>query len=158
MLTFTKKKLAAVAAAVLMMGGCSSNQAAPEPAAADQAQQTIKIGYPNILSMAPAIIAEKQKLMEEQGLHAEFYQFANGPDLNKALSSGKLDVAYTGIPVVVNWASRGADISVIAKVGEGEFGLLTKGDAEITGPLDLKGKKVGFLGKGTGSDILVRGF
>lgn len=158
MIIFTKKKLLAIATAAFMISGCSSNEGASNQATADQTQETVRIGYPNILSVAPAIIAEKQKLMEEQGIKAEFYQFANGPDLNKALASGKLDIAYTGIPVVVNWASKGSDISVIAKVGDGEFGLIAKEDSSITQASDLESKKIGFLGRGTGSDILVRGF
>jgi ABC-type nitrate/sulfonate/bicarbonate transport system substrate-binding protein len=147
MLKFTKKTLISllttVTVAVSVITGCSSNQTVNQEQD-KQEQDTVKIGYTNILSMAPAVIAEKQKLMEKQGIKAEFYQFANGPDLNKALSSGKLDIAYTGIPVVVNWASRGADIKVIAKVGDGEFGLLAKEDSTITQPSDLEGKKSGF--------------
>ncbi|WP_424768248.1 ABC transporter substrate-binding protein [Paenibacillus sp. sgz302251] len=138
---------------VFMIAGCSSKQSV-----APKQNEVIRIGYINLISMAPAIIAEKQNLMQKQGIKAEFYSFGNGPDLNKALTSGKVDFAYTGIPVAVNWASRGADIEVIAKVGDGKFGLLTKDNPTTSQTFDLKGKKIGFLGKGTGSDILIRGF
>ncbi|TWI54689.1 ABC transporter substrate-binding protein [Halalkalibacter nanhaiisediminis] len=167
MFTFTKKRFAIlfsiITVAALIMTGCGTNQSATNQTAKEEAgqepkQDVIKIGYPTILAMAPAIIAEKKKMMEEQGLEAEYYEFANGPDLNKALSAGELDFAYTGIPVVVNWASRGAEIEVISKVGDGEFGLITKEDSQVTEPNDLAGKTIGNLGKGTGSDILLRGF
>lgn len=171
MLTLFKKSfvsvLSLVILTVLALTGCGTNQSVSPspnqatestPAAEPAANAVIRIGYISIISMAPAIIAEKQKLMEAQGIKAEFYPFANGPDLNKALSSGKLDFAYTGIPVAVNWASRGADIEVIAKVGDGKFGLLAKDNPTNSQAFDFKGKKIGFLGKGTGSDILLRGF
>ncbi|WP_424767681.1 ABC transporter substrate-binding protein [Paenibacillus sp. sgz302251] len=164
MLSFNKKAYAGFLVlfifAVAVMSGCGTNQAAhsTNELSAEQARETIRIGYINILAMAPAIIAEKQKLMEEQGLKAEFYSFANGLELNEALTSGRLDIAYSGLPVAVRWSSRGAEIEIIAKVGEGKFGLLAQQDPADAEPFDWEGKKIGYIGKGTGSDILIRGF
>lgn len=142
-------------------GGANSvNQGSEKVPGANAAKDnpTIKIGYVSILSMAPAIIAKEQKLMEKSGLNAEYYSFANGPDLYKAFASGKLDFAYAGVPAGINWASRGAKIKAIAKVGDGKFGLMTASNSAITNAADLKGKKLGTIVKGSGVDLLVRGF
>lgn len=141
--------------------GCGSSDTNKSDVSADQGQdgaqtQEIKVGYVNLIGAAPAIIAKEKKMFDKQGLKAEFFSFANGPDLYKALSSGKLDVAYAGMPAAVNWGSRGAEFKVIAKVNEGKNGLFTKETSGITETADLKGKKIGNLVKGSGVDYLIR--
>lgn len=151
--------------AAALTAGCGSTSATKQPAAAaDKGQgaaqtaqvQDIKVGYVNLIAAAPAIIAKEKKLLDKQGLKAEFFSFANGPDLYKALSSGKLDVAYAGMPAAVNWGSRGAEFKVIAKVDDGKNGLFTKESSGIKQVADLKGKKLGNLVKGSGVDYLIR--
>ena len=152
--------LALVAALTVGCGSKDSNEqsnsAKGQGQDAAQTQQEIKVGYVNLIAAAPAIIAKEKKLLEQQGLKAEFYSFANGPDLYKALSSGKLDVAYAGMPAAVNWGSRGAEFKVIAKVNDGKNGLFTKETSGIEQVTDLKGKKLGNLVKGSGVDYLIR--
>ncbi|WP_158023550.1 ABC transporter substrate-binding protein [Domibacillus antri] len=140
----------------LILAGCGGNSETDE-AAEENAGETIRIGYVNILSNAPAVIAESEKLIDAQGLKSEFYSFSNGPDLYKALSSGKLDIAYAGVPAAVNWVSRGAEIKAIAKVSDGKFGLMVNPDSGIESVEDLKGKKIGSIVKGSGADVLLRG-
>lgn len=147
--------------AVALTAGCTNKESEDtsdqgQNGAQTQQLQEIKVGYVNLLAASPAIIAKEKKLFDNQGLKAEFFSFANGPDLYKALSSGKLDVAYAGMPAAVNWGSRGAEFKVIAKVDEGKNGLLTKETSGIKQAADLKGKKLGNLVKGSGVDYLVR--
>ncbi len=147
--------------AAALAAGCGSKDAgkAAEGTAGSGAKeqvQEIKVGYVNLIAAAPAIIAKEKDLLGKQGLQAEFFSFANGPDLYKALSSGKLDVAYAGVPAAVNWGSRGAEFKIIAKVDDGKNGVLTKSDSGIQQPADLKGKKLGNLVKGSGVDYLIR--
>lgn len=147
--------------AAALTAGCGSKDASSSPEAktdtGTQAKaQEIKVGYVNLIAAAPAIIAKEKDLLGKQGLKAEFFSFANGPDLYKALSSGKLDVAYAGMPAAVNWGSRGAEFTIIAKVDDGKNGVLTKGESGIQQPSDLKGKKIGNLVKGSGVDYLIR--
>ncbi|GAB6988536.1 ABC transporter substrate-binding protein [Paenibacillus pini] len=147
--------------ATVLTAGCGS-KATEEPAdqGKDGAQtkqvQEIKVGYVNLIAAAPAIIAKEKKLLDKQGLKAEFFSFANGPDLYKALSSGKLDIAYAGMPAAINWSSRGAEFKIIAKVDQGKNGLFTKESSDIKQASDLKGKKLGNLVKGSGVDYLIR--
>ncbi len=123
-----------------------------------KASQDIKIGYVNLLSMAPAIIAQQKGLMEKQGLKSQYFSFGNGPDLYKALASGKVDIAYAGVPAGVNWASRGAKVKAIAKVDNGKFGLIAGPKSGIQKATDIKGKKLGTAVTGSGVDLLMRGF
>ncbi|WP_136604276.1 ABC transporter substrate-binding protein [Paenibacillus dokdonensis] len=149
-----------VLAAALTAGCGSKDTTQSSDGAADTGQkeqvQEIKVGYVNLLAAAPAVIAKEKNLLDKQGLKAEFFSFANGPDLYKALSSGKLDVAYAGMPAAVNWGSRGAEFKIIAKVDDGKNGVLTKDSSGIQQPADLKGKKIGNLVKGSGVDYLIR--
>ncbi|OMP68228.1 ABC transporter substrate-binding protein [Domibacillus epiphyticus] len=140
----------------VILAGCGSTSE-KDQTAEETSGETIRIGYVNILSNAPAVVAENKKLIDEQGLKSEFYSFSNGPDLYKALSSGKLDIAYAGVPAAVNWVSRGAEIKAIAKVSDGKFGLMVNPDSGIESVEDLKGKKIGSIVKGSGADILLRG-
>ncbi|WP_028548850.1 ABC transporter substrate-binding protein [Paenibacillus sp. UNC451MF] len=160
-----KRKFLGLVSTVLMTAvlvaacGSGAGQKPTADAGKDAAQgkaEGIKIGYVNLIAAAPAIVAKEKGLIDKQGLKAEFFSFANGPDLYKALSSGKLDVAYAGMPAAVNWGSRGAQFKVIAKVDDGKFGLLTKDSSGIKQPADLKGKKLGTLVKGSGVDYLIR--
>jgi NitT/TauT family transport system substrate-binding protein len=96
--------------------------------------------------------------MEKQGLKSQYFSFGDGPDLYKALASGKVDVAYAGVPAGVNWASRGAKVKAIAKVDNGKFGLIAGSKSGIQSENDLKGKKLGTAVTGSGVDILMRGF
>ncbi|OAB32951.1 ABC transporter substrate-binding protein [Paenibacillus glacialis] len=154
--------LVLVAALTAGCGSSSSNN--QSEASADQGKdgaqtgqvQEIKVGYVNLIAAAPAIVAKEKKLLDKQGLKAEFFSFKNGPDLYKALSSGKLDIAYAGMPAAVNWGSRGAEFTIIAKVDQGKNGLFTKETSGITQVADLKGKKLGNLVKGSGVDYLIR--
>ncbi|GIP27784.1 ABC transporter substrate-binding protein [Paenibacillus sp. J23TS9] len=147
--------------AAALTAGCGSkdtDKSSEDAAGTGQKEQVqeIKVGYVNLLAAAPAIIAKEKNLLDKQGLKAEFFSFANGPDLYKALSSGKLDVAYSGMPAAVNWGSRGAEFKIIAKVDDGKNGVLTKDSSDIQQPADLKGKKLGNLVKGSGVDYLIR--
>jgi NitT/TauT family transport system substrate-binding protein len=144
----------------MLLAACGTAKQGDQSTSAqsNKASQEIKIGYVNILSMAPAIIAQKKGLMEKQGLKSQYFSFGNGPDLYKALASGKVDVAYAGVPAGVNWASRGANVKAIAKVDNGKFGLIAGPKSGIQNANDLKGKKLGTDVTGSGVDILMRGF
>ncbi|UOF92442.1 aliphatic sulfonate ABC transporter substrate-binding protein [Fodinisporobacter ferrooxydans] len=161
----SNKRIIGTFAAVFMvaaiLSGCGAGGTATKNSQGENgksAVQDIKIGYVDILADAPAIIAKEKHTMDQQGVKSEFFAFENGPDLYKALSSGKLDFAYAGVPAAVNWLSRGAQFKIIAKVDDGKFGLLTKASSGIRQPSDLKGKKLGNVVKGSGVDLLVRGF
>jgi len=156
--------LGSLVLAVVITTGCGNSNTNKQAEVADKSQegtqtqqvQEIKVGYVNLIAAAPAIIAKEKKLLDKQGLKAEFFSFKNGPDLYKALSSGKLDIAYAGMPAAVNWGSRGAEFTIIAKVDQGKNGLFTKESSGITQAADLKGKKLGNLVKGSGVDYLIR--
>ncbi|OAB32042.1 hypothetical protein PMSD_18020 [Paenibacillus macquariensis subsp. defensor] len=147
-----------------LTSGCGNSDTNKQAEAANKGQegeqtqqvQEIKVGYVNLIAAAPAIIAKEKNLLDKQGLKSEFFSFKNGPDLYKALSSGKLDIAYAGMPAAVNWGSRGAEFKIIAKVDQGKNGLFTKESSGITEAADLKGKKLGNLVKGSGVDYLIR--
>jgi NitT/TauT family transport system substrate-binding protein len=78
--------------------------------------------------------------------------------LNQALAAGELDMAYVGTPPVYHWFSRGLESRILAKVNYGQAAVVARKDAGINQVADLKGKKLAGVRKGSGMDVLVRGY
>ncbi|MCF8567291.1 ABC transporter substrate-binding protein [Alicyclobacillus tolerans] len=136
------------------VSGCGQNPAQSKAAG----DPVVHIGYVKILGEAPAIIGKDEGIFKKDGINAQFYAFANGPDLYKAMASQQIDIGYAGIPQAVAWGSRGMQIKVIANVESGQFGLVTKSNAPEKTVADFRGKTIATVGPGSGNDILLRGF
>ncbi len=133
--------------------------AAATPAAAAQAQgKPIRIGWVNALANAPALIADKKGYFAEEGLKVELTSFGDGPVVQQALAAGELDIAYIGAPPVFQWYARGLNSRILAKVNYGQAALLTNANSGITSLAGLRGKKVAGVAKGSGMDVLLRGY
>lgn len=137
--------------------GCTRQATPAAPAPAAQVE-TVRVGYVNILSNAPAVIADREGLFARHGLQAEVKPFATGPVLYRALAAKQVDIAYAGIPALTNWAAQGLPVKVVAKVDDGRFLLITRGDSPVRQVTDLRGRTVGSTGRGSGGDLLLRGF
>jgi NitT/TauT family transport system substrate-binding protein len=116
----------------------------------------LRIGWVYALANAPALIADKKGYYAAEGLHVDLKQFGDGPVLQQAVAAGELDVAYVGAPPVYQWASRGLDAKIIAKVNYGQAALIASND--ITSLAGLRGKRVASVAKGSGMDVLLRGY
>ncbi|MCQ6277289.1 ABC transporter substrate-binding protein [Bacillus sp. V3B] len=116
----------------------------------------LNIGYVSILANAPGIVADKQGYFAEK-LDVQMYGFNSGPELFQALAAGELDVAYAGVPALVNWASRGLPVKVIAKVSDGKIGVVVGEESSITSVDELKGKVIAGVKSGSGVDLITRG-
>ncbi len=118
----------------------------------------VRIGWVYAMANAPALIAEKKGLFTEEGVKVELRSFGDGPVLQQALSSGELDVAYIGAPPVFQWFSRGLHSRILAKVNYGQAALLTNSNSAIKTVPDLRAKKLAGVARGSGMDLLLRGF
>lgn len=132
--------------------------AAAAPAAAQAPGKPIRIGWVNALANAPALIAEKKGYFAEEGLKVELTSFGDGPVVQQALAAGELDIAYIGAPPVFQWYARGLNSRILAKVNYGQAALVTNADSGITSLAGLAGKKVAGVAKGSGMDVLLRGY
>ncbi len=122
------------------------------------ADEKLKIGWVFAMANAPVLIANEKGYFKDEGLDVEILQFSDGPLLHQALSAGQLDMAYIGSPPVYHWFSQGLDSRILAKVNYGQASVITRKDSGINSISDLHGKKLAGVKKGSGMDVLLRGY
>lgn len=131
--------------------------AAALPAHAEDTQP-LRIGWVQAMANAPALIAEQKGYFREEGLNVDLKGFGDGPVIQQAVAAGEIDVAYIGAPPVYQWAARGLDAKIIAKVNYGQAAVIVKADGPIHLLSDLKDKRLAGVNRGSGMDVLLRGF
>lgn len=122
------------------------------------AGEKFKIGWVYAMANAPILIAKKKGYFKEQGIDVEILQFKSGPLVHQALSAGELDMAYIGSPPVYHWYSRGLESRILAKVNYGQAAVISRKDSGISEITNLRGKKLAGVRKGSGMDVLLRGY
>lgn len=127
------------------------------PAAAQEAGP-VRIGWVYAMANAPVLIAEERGLFAEQGVEAVLESFTSGPLIRKGLTEGTLDLAYIGVPPIVHWSAKGADLAIVAKVNYGQASLLARRDAGIRTVADLAGRRLAGVRERSGMDVLLRGY
>ncbi|NWD49151.1 ABC transporter substrate-binding protein [Pseudomonas gingeri] len=145
-----KRSLLALSFSVVAMAGGLS-------AVADEARP-LRVGYVFAMANAPALIADKQGYYREEGLTVDLKALGDGPVIQQALAAGELDVAYVGTPPVYQWFSRGLQSRILAKVNYGQAAVIVDSKSPITSLAGLKGKKLAGVKKGSGMDVLLRGY
>jgi NitT/TauT family transport system substrate-binding protein len=153
--TFRALALAATAlltaTALTACGGDSSSSTNGEA-------KSIRLGYfPNI-THAPALVGVNKGFFQQAlgSTKLEAKTFNAGPAAIEALFSGAIDATYIGPnPAINGWAqSKGAGLRIIAGSTSGGAGLVVK--PTITGPADLKGKKIATPQLGNTQDVALR--
>jgi len=125
---------------------------------AHAAKDKIKIGWVFAMANAPVLVAEAKGYFAEEGVEVEAIPFSSGPLVHQALAAGELDMAYIGAPPVYHWFSRGLNSRIIAKVNYGQAAVMVRKGEGITSVAGLKGKKMAGVRKGSGMDVLLRGY
>ena len=120
--------------------------------------QPLRIGWVSAMANAPVLIAEKKGFFKEEGLAVELRSFGDGPVIQQAVASGDVDVAYVGAPPVYQWFARGLDSVILAKVNYGQAALVAKASGPIRTLADLKGQRLAGVNRGSGMDVLLRGY
>lgn len=120
--------------------------------------QPLRVGYVFAMANAPALIADKQGYYREEGLNVDLKALGDGPVIQQALAAGELDVAYVGTPPVYQWFSRGLQSRILAKVNYGQAAVIVDAKSPIDSLDQLKGKKLAGVKKGSGMDVLLRGY
>lgn len=67
-------------------------------------------------------------------------------------------MAYIGSPPVYHWFSRGLESRILAKVNYGQAAIISRKDSGVNELADLKAKKMAGVRKGSGMDVLLRGY
>ena len=137
----------ASATAVVFLGMGSAHGAEP-----------VRIGWVYAMANAPVLIAQADGHFEAQGLDVTLESFTSGPLIRKGLNEGTLDMAYIGVPPIVHWVAKGAELVIIAKVNYGQASLLARRDAGIKHASDLAGRRLAGVRERSGMDVLLRGY
>jgi len=143
-----KRRIARIAAAALFALGTGSAHGV-EP---------VRIGWVYAMANAPVLIAQADGHFEAQGLDVTLESFTSGPLIRKGLSEGSLDMAYIGVPPIVHWVAKGAELVIVAKVNYGQASLLARRDAGISHVSDLAGRRLAGVRERSGMDVLLRGY
>lgn len=134
-----------------VLAGSGVSLAEPQPA-------PLRIGWVAAMANAPVLIAEKKGFFEQEGLKVELKSFGDGPIIQQAMASGDLDVGYIGAPPVYQWFSRGLDSRILAKVNFGQAAIISKVGSPISSLNDLRGRRLAGVNRGSGMDVLLRGY
>jgi NitT/TauT family transport system substrate-binding protein len=121
-------------------------------------EKPLRIGWVYAMANAPAVIADKKGFYAAEGLNVDLKSFNDGPLLQQAVAAGDLDVAYVGSPPVYHWFSRGLESKILAQVNYGQAAVIANQKSPVTTVSDLRGKKLAGVAKGSGMDVLLRGY
>ena len=131
----------------LLLPACSPSQQAETPDLG-----TIQVGYLPATGFFGFYVAKEKGYFEEQGLDVELTSFKSGAEMVVPLSTGQLDVgAGESGTALFNGVSQGLDIKVVCGFasqasGYGGTPIMVRKDladsGEVTGPGDLKGRKI----------------
>ncbi|MGX9425388.1 MULTISPECIES: ABC transporter substrate-binding protein [Bradyrhizobium] len=135
--------------AMLAASGPSSAQSQPAP---------LRIGWVAAMANAPALIADQKGFYAQEGLKVDLKPFGDGPLIQQAMASGELDVGYIGAPPVYQWFSRGLDSRILAKVNYGQAAVVARADGPVRSLDDLRGRRLAGVARGSGMDVLLRGY
>ena len=122
------------------------------------AKEALRIGWVHSMGNAPVLIADRKGYFKEEGIEVSLQSFKSGPLAKRALEAGDLDIVYIGIPPILKAYSNGLDIKIIAKVNYGQAALLVPETSSVKNISDLKGLRIAGIRRGSGMDVLLRGF
>lgn len=104
------------------------------------------------------LLTEEKDFFADQGLEVEFIPGAGGGDAITAIAANQADIAFTDPGSFFGALSQGEDLVAIYNIyPQNVFNVVSLKDADIQGPEDLKGKKVGVysLSSGTRHNLLI---
>lgn len=134
----------------VVLAACGSDDDEGEPTGSgDLTPVKLQLQWVAQAQFAGYYAAVDQGFYEEEGLDVEIVE--GGPDIvpQDVLAAGDVDYAISWVPKVLGSIEQGADITNVAQIFERSATTqISFKDKGITGPADLKGKKVGSWGFG----------
>ena len=120
--------------------------------------EKLRIGWVTAMGNTPLLVAKYNGFFSQAGVDVELVSFDSGPLINRALKAGDLDLAYIGMPAMAHAVADGIKLKIVSKVNYGHAALIIQKDSSITKLSGLKGKKIAGVRKGSGMDVLLRGY
>lgn len=146
-----KKVLALVlvmimAASTFLMTGCGGGSGKAE----------VRIAMQPSAAFIPLYIAREkgwiEEALKEKDVTVVWNDFESGPPMNESMAAGSSDIACLGDVPTVSALAAGQENEIFGSACEApdSYQMLVRADSDITGPADLKGKKVGAVVGSTG--------
>lgn len=125
-------------------------------AAAARAQDKLVLGYTNLQSAKmPVVLTNEAGLFAKHGLNVELIRITPGTAAIPKLLAGEIDIFLgNGDPVIKAIVQDGAQLAIIASLGEDSFKLVAR--PPIRDAAGLKGKRVGVSNPGSSADRIAR--
>jgi NitT/TauT family transport system substrate-binding protein len=124
------------------------------------ASTTVRVGYfPNLTHAVPLLGLSQGDFARTlgPGVRIEKMEFNAGPSAVEALFAGSVDMAYVGPNPAINAHQRApGSVRIVAGAASGGASLVVRGDAEIRGPEDLKGRRLATPQLGNTQDVAAR--
>ena len=120
--------------------------------------EKLRIGWVYAMGNTPLLVAKYNGFFKQAGVDVEIVPFDSGPLIKRAMKAGDLDLAYMGIPAMSRAVAEGIDLKIVAKVSYGNAALITQKESSIRNLADLKNKRIAGVRKGSGMDVLLRGY
>ncbi len=120
----------------------------------EQARAAEKLKYAvsfkeGVSQSLPVGIALEQGLWKKQGLEVEYIPFKGGSKMFQAMAGGHIDIATDSSPHLIQGASRGVPVIMVAAVQTGShWSIWVLPGGAVKRPEDLKGKKLGISRRG----------
>lgn len=158
-----KRVLAAVAATAavsLLAAGCGSSSGPAGNSTAPAKHVTLRLGYLENITHAPALVAIKEGLFTKSlgnNVTLKLYPYSSGTQEATAILAGQLDAAYVGPnPAIEAWQKSPGLVRVISGVASGGAALVVS--KSITSIAQLKGQKLASPSVGNTQDVSLRYF
>lgn len=128
----------------LLAAGCADKQ---QGGGGQSEAITLNVAYQYGLMYTPAVIAQKQQLIEKtyekatgRKVSVVWTQMPKGSDINSGIASGNIDVGFMGAPPAITGVLKGAGYRIFSNVSGQENGLMTN-DPAIRSLQDLIGSE-----------------
>jgi NitT/TauT family transport system substrate-binding protein len=121
--------------------------AAPSPTPAAPVKLVVGLGYVPSVQFAPFYLADQAGYYRDAGLEVTFQNMID-PDLITLVGQGAMDVGIADGTSVIPAVSQGIPVRYVFTVyADFPSIVFAKASSGITGPADLKGKKLGIPGR-----------
>lgn len=129
--------LVVLCAAALFVSGCGEKTSAP--------LEKMTLAVPTHLAATPAYIAFSKDFFRENGLEVTLQKHSAGKFCLDAVLEGKADMAVMADFPFMNAVMNGREVGIVATIAttEGHLGIAARKDRGISGPEDLRGKRIG---------------
>lgn len=118
------------------------------------APETVRVAYmPNYGSLCAIVAAIRNGAFEQENMHVELYEYANGLEIIKAMEEGKIDFGYIGNGAHKFCIQGRAAIILMSHLSNAEA-VIGNMKHEVRTTADLRGKKIGNVENASSETIL----